>query len=66
MSQRVAQSLGTATPAPAPSTPARAAVDVQPPLDKLQANKYTRFLARKLMDGMTTTWSAPPAKKEAP
>ncbi len=45
---------------------ARAAVDVQPPLDKIQTNKYTRFLARKLMDGMTTTWSAPPAKKEAP
>jgi hypothetical protein len=46
---------------------ARAAVDVQPPLDKLQTNKYTRFLARKLMDGMTTTWSAPPpAKKEVP
>jgi hypothetical protein len=39
---------------------ARAAVDVQPPLDKVQTNKYTRFLARKLMDGMTATWSAPP------
>src|SRR6266446_3149547 len=46
---------------------ARAAVDVQPPLDKIQTNKYTRFLARKLMDGLTSTWSAPPpAKKEAP
>jgi len=44
---------------------ARAAVDVQPPLDKVQANKYTRFLARKLMDGMTSSWSTPaPAKKE--
>jgi hypothetical protein len=39
---------------------ARAAVDVQPPLDKVQTNKYTRFLARKLMDGMPATWSAPP------
>jgi hypothetical protein len=45
---------------------ARAAVDVQPPLDKVQTNRYMRFLARKLMDGMTTTWSAPsaPAKKD--
>jgi hypothetical protein len=43
---------------------ARAAVDVQPPLDKIQTNRYTRFLARKLMDGMTSTWSTPaPAKK---
>jgi hypothetical protein len=42
---------------------ARAAVDVQPPLDKIQTNRYTRFLARKLMDGMTTTWSAPAAAK---
>ncbi len=43
---------------------ARAAVDVQPPLDKIQTNRHTRFLARKLMDGMTTTWSTPaPAKK---
>ena len=45
---------------------ARAAVDVQPPLDKIQTNRYTRFLARKLMDGMTNSWAAPaaPAKKE--
>jgi hypothetical protein len=40
---------------------ARGAVDVVPPLDKIQTNHYMRFLARKLMDGMTTTWSAPPA-----
>jgi hypothetical protein len=38
---------------------ARAAVDVVPPLDKVQTNRYTRFLARKLMDGMTSSWSAP-------
>ena len=45
---------------------ARAAVDVIPPLDKIQTNRSMRFLARKLMDGMTNTWSAPaaPAKKE--
>jgi len=45
---------------------ARAAVDVQPPLDKIQTNHSTRFLARKLMDGMTNTWATPaaPAKKE--
>jgi len=45
---------------------ARGAVDVQPPLDKIQTNRATRFLARKLMDGMTSTWAAPaaPAKKE--
>jgi len=42
---------------------ARAAVDVQPPLDKIQANRSTRFLARKLMDGMATTWSTPAAAK---
>jgi len=42
---------------------ARAAVDVIPPLDKVQTNRYTRFLARKLMDGMTNSWSAPPGKQ---
>ena len=45
---------------------ARAVVDVQPPLDKIQMNRSTRFLARKLMDGMTNAWATPaaPAKKE--
>ncbi|MGE5611606.1 MAG: DUF6175 family protein [Bacillota bacterium] len=46
---------------------ARAAVDMDPPLDKRQLNKYTRFLARKLMDGMAATWSQPapaPAKEQ--
>jgi len=44
----------------------RGAVDVQPPLDKVQMNRATRFLARKLMDGMTNTWATPaaPVKKE--
>ena len=37
---------------------ARAVVEVPPPLDKPQLNKYTRFLARKLMDGMTGSWHA--------
>lgn len=35
---------------------ARAVVDVPPPLDKPKINKFTRFLARKLMDGMIGTW----------
>ena len=38
---------------------ARAFVDVPPPLDKPQINTYTRFLARKLMDGMIGTWRSP-------
>jgi hypothetical protein len=38
----------------------RAVVDVPPPLDKLQINDYTRFLARKLMDDMAQTWRASP------
>jgi len=57
----------------------QAVVDVLPPLDKPQINKYTRFIARKLMDGMTANWSsfgppqavppvgvAPPATQPAP
>ena len=35
---------------------ARAVSDVPPPMDKPQINKYTRYLSRKLMDGMTTSW----------
>jgi hypothetical protein len=39
----------------------RAVVDVPPPLEKMQINDYTRYLARKLMDDMSVTWrSAPP------
>lgn len=37
---------------------ARALVDVPPPLDKPRINKYTRFLARKLMDGMVGSWES--------
>lgn len=39
----------------------RAVVDVPPPLDKVTINRYTRFVARKLMDNMIGTWQAPPA-----
>jgi hypothetical protein len=39
---------------------ARAVVDVPPPLEKTTINKYTRFLSRKLMDGMIGSWLAPP------
>jgi hypothetical protein len=35
----------------------RAVVDVPPPLEKRQLNKYTRYIARKLMDDMTYAWS---------
>ena len=38
----------------------RAVVDVVPPLEKTTINRSTRFLARKLMDDMIQTWSAPP------
>ena len=41
---------------------ARATVDMDPPLAKAQLNKYTRFLSRKLMDGMASTWSNPATK----
>jgi hypothetical protein len=37
----------------------RAVVDIPPPLEKRQINDYTRFVARKLMDDMLMTWSAP-------
>lgn len=38
---------------------ARAAVDMNAPMSKPKLNEYTRFLARKMMDGMTTTWATP-------
>jgi hypothetical protein len=37
---------------------ARAVVEVPPPLDKPQLNRYTRFLGRRLMDGMANSWQA--------
>jgi hypothetical protein len=40
-------------------------VEVPPPLDKRQLNKYTRFLARKLMDGMTGSWRVAAAEDRA-
>src|SRR5206468_11140506 len=48
MNTRGGQSLG------------RAVVDIPPPLDKPQINRFTRYLARKLMDDMTAAWLAPP------
>lgn len=45
---------------------ARAVVDVPPPLAKTTLNEYTRFLARKLMDDMIMTWSAPVPQPSAP
>jgi hypothetical protein len=43
----------------------RAIVDLEPPLDKPTLNKYTRYVARKLMMDMTQNWgSEPPAPRE--
>ena len=36
----------------------RGVVDVPPPLDKPQLDRYTRHLARRLMDSMTGSWRA--------
>lgn len=49
----------------------RAVVDVPPPLGKPQINTYTRYMARKLMDGMIGSWEAnggqaPPAGSAGP
>lgn len=48
----------------------RAVVDVPPPLDKRQINEYTRFLSRKLMNGMAGSWdelaSQPPRSTGGP
>jgi hypothetical protein len=38
----------------------RGVVDVPPPLDKPKINKFTRFLARSLMDRMIGTWENMP------
>ena len=52
---------------------ALASVDVPPPLTKPQLNEYVRFVARKLMDGMSTSWedmaaapATPPPAAAAP
>jgi hypothetical protein len=42
----------------------RSVVDVPPPLDKPRINKFTRFLARGLMDRMTGTWENLPPPRE--
>lgn len=44
----------------------RVVVDVPPPLEKTQINKFTRYCARKLMRDMTMTWSAPPMTPGGP
>jgi pyruvate/2-oxoglutarate dehydrogenase complex dihydrolipoamide acyltransferase (E2) component len=43
---------------------ARAVVDVPPPLEKTTINKYTRFLSRKLMDGMMSAWLVPASAQQ--
>jgi hypothetical protein len=62
-SQQTEQGLGIRLIAQAFNTKggqvvATAALDVPPPLIKTKLNSYTRFLARKLMDGMTQSWNA--------
>jgi hypothetical protein len=42
----------------------RAVVDMPPPLDKPRINKFTRFLARVLMDRMIGTWENMPPGPE--
>ena len=42
----------------------RAVVDIPPPLEKTALNKYTRFVARKLMVDMTQAWMS--GDSEAP
>jgi hypothetical protein len=42
----------------------RAVVDIPPPLTKPRINRYTRYIARKLMDDMTGSWlNTPPGTK---
>jgi hypothetical protein len=42
----------------------RAVVDISPPLTKPRINRYTRYIARKLMDDMTGSWlNTPPGTK---
>lgn len=43
----------------------RAVVDMPPPLDKPRINKFTRFLARVLMDRMIGTWENMPAASDS-
>ena len=43
-----------------------AAVDVPPPLTKPRLNEFVRFVARKLMDGMSTSWEDMAVPNAAP
>lgn len=45
---------------------ARAFVDSPLPLEKQMINRYTRFMARKLMDGMIGNWVSTPAPGSVP
>jgi hypothetical protein len=45
---------------------ARAVVDIPPPLDKYALNRYTRFMARKMMMDMTQAWSTSESPSTAP
>jgi len=45
---------------------ARAVVDIAPPFDKSTLNRYTRFVARKLMMDMTQAWSSGEAPQTNP
>lgn len=45
---------------------AQATVDVPPPMEKTTLNRYTRFVARKMMDAMTNSWSVMASQPPAP
>jgi hypothetical protein len=44
---------------------AQASVEMPTPVDRIELNNYTRFLARKLMHEMGDTWAAAPAPPPA-
>lgn len=44
----------------------RAVVDIPPPLEKTTLNRYTRYMARKLMMDLTQSWTAVEPGREAP
>jgi hypothetical protein len=44
----------------------RAVVDIPPPLEKTTLNRYTRYMARKLMMDLTQSWTAEEPGREAP
>jgi hypothetical protein len=43
----------------------RAVVDIPPPMEKTTLNRYTRFMARKLMDEMINAWLNNPPPRNA-